>query len=987
MIVEPVAGSTGVLIPPKGYLERLREICDRHGILLIFDEVITGFGRLGAVVRRATKFGVDAGHDDARQGHHERGRSDGRRLRARARSTTRSSNGAPAGIELFHGYTYSGHPLAAAAGLATLELYRSEGLFERAASLESYWADAVHSLRGSAARHRPAQHRPRRRHRARAARRRAAARADLRLSSSASRRACWFDRPATRSRCRRRSSSSKQQIDQMFDTVRRRASRASPERDRAMESPSPRDRSTFGSSRSAQSRARRARRRARCRKPSRTDSTATAAQRTRDARLERGHVAAAGRRQHAGRSARSVDLSRTRADHAHARQPSRLRRRQVSNCTSCHLDEGRRPNAAPLIGVFARFPKFMDRSGAVVPIEDRINYCFTRSLAGSKLPPDSREMQDIVAYLAFISKGVPTGEHVRGEGCPKMPKLFGDSARGRKLFTDNCARCHGNDGAGMGPDPRAVGREVVQHRRVDGAHRTRGVVHSAQHAVRSSRVRSPISNRTTSPPTSRRCPAPTRRARKPIGPTAARPPTSRTTRKATKPSTRPKSSRADQPGRRHRRDPLGPSSTSSRYRSAHEPTRPISRRSHDRRRRRRGRRRAALQASGLRRSAASDGCARRARLRRRAGDPTKAPGAPTTAVGNARRSSSRQRAPVGEITGTTLTPLQDLAGNDHAVGSPLRPHPRRHPDDRPGEAHAAHSRSRRPPDVLHASPTSSDFPSVTRVHFIECSGNGRSAYRTPKPRHDAAAGRRDDRATANGPAFRCLSLLREVGREARGQVVPRRGRRCVPACAKHPGAEGDATTRSIVWAQNGEPLRPEQGFPIRLLLPGFEGNSNVKWLRRIKLGTEPFMTRWETSKYTDPLPGGKVRQFSFEMDAKSIITSPAFPERLSAPDGGRFAGSPGAVAVASRASTSARTAERPGRRRRCRSPATRQGTGALSATCGSWTGDESLLMSRAVDETGYVQPTLAQLQAAFADRAPTTTSTPFAAGASRATAR
>ncbi|MEP6492430.1 MAG: c-type cytochrome [bacterium] len=127
------------------------------------------------------------------------------------------------------------------------------------------------------------------------------------------------------------------------------------------------------------------------------------------------------------------------------------------NCTSCHLDEGRRPNAAPLVGAFARFPKFMDRSGAVVPIEDRVNYCFTRSLAGSKLPSDSREMQDIVAYLSFISKGVPNGEHVRGEGLLKMPNLTGDSARGGALFVDNCARCHGPSGAGMGPIPALWG--------------------------------------------------------------------------------------------------------------------------------------------------------------------------------------------------------------------------------------------------------------------------------------------------------------------------------------------------------------------------------------------------------------------------------------------------------------------------------------------------------------------------------------------------
>jgi thiosulfate dehydrogenase len=127
------------------------------------------------------------------------------------------------------------------------------------------------------------------------------------------------------------------------------------------------------------------------------------------------------------------------------------------NCTSCHLDEGRRENAAPLIGVAARFPKFLDRSAAVVPLEDRVNYCFTRSLAGSKLPPDSREMQDIVVYLSFISRGVPVGEHVHGEGMPKMPTLTGDSARGRTIFADNCARCHGTDGAGVGPVPALWG--------------------------------------------------------------------------------------------------------------------------------------------------------------------------------------------------------------------------------------------------------------------------------------------------------------------------------------------------------------------------------------------------------------------------------------------------------------------------------------------------------------------------------------------------
>jgi beta-alanine--pyruvate transaminase len=146
VIVEPVAGSTGVLIPPKGYLERLRAICDQHGILLIFDEVITGFGRLGSAFA-AEKFGVVPDMLTIAKGLTNAAVPMGA-VCLRGPIYRAVLEASAAGIEFFHGYTYSGHPLAAAAGLATLEIYRSEGLFERAASLESYWADAVHSLKG-----------------------------------------------------------------------------------------------------------------------------------------------------------------------------------------------------------------------------------------------------------------------------------------------------------------------------------------------------------------------------------------------------------------------------------------------------------------------------------------------------------------------------------------------------------------------------------------------------------------------------------------------------------------------------------------------------------------------------------------------------------------------------------------------------------------------------------------------------------------------
>ena len=144
VIVEPMAGSTGVLVPPKGYLERLRAICDTHGILLIFDEVITGFGRLGAA-SAAERFGVVPDIMTLAKGITNAAVPMGAAVVRKHIFETFMQG--PDGIELFHGYTYSGHPLACAAGLATLDLYRKDNLFARALSLESYWAEAAHKLR------------------------------------------------------------------------------------------------------------------------------------------------------------------------------------------------------------------------------------------------------------------------------------------------------------------------------------------------------------------------------------------------------------------------------------------------------------------------------------------------------------------------------------------------------------------------------------------------------------------------------------------------------------------------------------------------------------------------------------------------------------------------------------------------------------------------------------------------------------------------
>jgi len=145
VIVEPVAGSTGVLVPPKGYLKRLREICTKHGILLIFDEVITGFGRL------TTPFAFDYFDVEPDMVTTAKGLTNGvvpmGAVFVKQHVHDAFMDGPP-GIELFHGYTYSGHPLACAAGLASLDIFENDGVLEHAKGIAGYWEEAVHSLKG-----------------------------------------------------------------------------------------------------------------------------------------------------------------------------------------------------------------------------------------------------------------------------------------------------------------------------------------------------------------------------------------------------------------------------------------------------------------------------------------------------------------------------------------------------------------------------------------------------------------------------------------------------------------------------------------------------------------------------------------------------------------------------------------------------------------------------------------------------------------------
>ncbi|TDR32217.1 aspartate aminotransferase family protein [Hydromonas duriensis] len=148
VIVEPLAGSTGVLIPPKGYLKRLRELCDKHGLLLIFDEVITGFGRLGTPFA-AQYFGVTPDLMTVAKGLNNAAVPMGAVVCKNEIYDTVINSAPQAAIEFFHGYTYSAHPLAAASACAALDLYKEEKLFERAASLSQHFEDEIHRLKGA----------------------------------------------------------------------------------------------------------------------------------------------------------------------------------------------------------------------------------------------------------------------------------------------------------------------------------------------------------------------------------------------------------------------------------------------------------------------------------------------------------------------------------------------------------------------------------------------------------------------------------------------------------------------------------------------------------------------------------------------------------------------------------------------------------------------------------------------------------------------
>ena len=339
-------------------------------------------------------------------------------------------------------------------------------------------------------------------------------------------------------------------------------------------------------------------------------------------------------------------------------------------------------------------------------------------------------------------------------------------------------------------------------------------------------------------------------------------------------------------------------------------------------------------------------------------DPSTVPGGATTATSARSPFEVPGRTPAGILTGPAYSPIHEFTGtitpNDlvferHHGGVAIID-PKKHKL----LVHGLVDRS-----MVFTLDDLKRFPSVSRVHFIECSGNGRNGYRDPKPE---LTPQMIDGLTSNGEWTGVpLSLvLREVGVRKGATWFLAEGGDAAKLSRSIPieKAWDDAL---LVYAFNGESLRPANGYPVRLLLPGFEANTCVKWLRRIKLVDEPNMSRDETAKYTDPLPDGTARQFSFVMDAKSIITRPAAPSRIE-----RGWHEISGIAWTGRGKISRVDVSTDGgiqwTAAELQEPIFSKAHTRFRLMW-EWNGRAATLMSRAVDETGYVQPTLAEFEA------------------------
>ena len=332
-------------------------------------------------------------------------------------------------------------------------------------------------------------------------------------------------------------------------------------------------------------------------------------------------------------------------------------------------------------------------------------------------------------------------------------------------------------------------------------------------------------------------------------------------------------------------------------------------------------------------------------------DPTKHQGDGPSANGLRSPHAKLSRMPALNIV--SLTPLEQL----HGTLTPADLHFERHhagiPEVNP-EQHQLllHGMVEQP--LKFSLADLQRFPAVTRTCFIECSGN-LNTRATEKATVQMLCGL-TSQSEWTGVSLR--TLLNEAGLKSGASWCLAEGSDAAVMTRSIP-VEKLLDDAMVAYAQNGEPLRPAQGYPLRLLLPGWEGNTHIKWLRRLELSDSPFMTREETSKYTDPLKNDTARQFSVVMDARSVITSPSYPQLLE-PGWHEIRG----IAWSGRGSIRAVEVSVDGGKSwteaRLQGPVLPKAHTRFGLPW-RWDGSPAEIASRAIDETGYVQPTRAQL--------------------------
>jgi sulfane dehydrogenase subunit SoxC len=345
--------------------------------------------------------------------------------------------------------------------------------------------------------------------------------------------------------------------------------------------------------------------------------------------------------------------------------------------------------------------------------------------------------------------------------------------------------------------------------------------------------------------------------------------------------------------------------------------------------------------------------------------PEKAP-ASTTALGAGRRpygerspfeTSARLMRPSSTPgTGASRTPLQDTYG----IITPSSLHFERHHAGVPSIDPArhdllVHGLVERP--TVFTREDLRRLPSVSRIHFIECAGNsGRE--------HEGRPG--EDPQKSHG-LVSCSEwtgvplglLLEEVGLQAGASWVVAEGADASRLARSIPLAKAQDDVL-VAYGQNGEPLRPEQGYPLRLVVPGWEGNVNVKWLGRIQVLDQPAMTKDEAASYTDLMPDGKSRMFSFEMEAKSVITRPAGGQKLGGPGFHEITGLAWSGRGRIRSVEVSTDAGRTWSAGDLQEPILPKAFTRFRLPW-RWDGTETSLLSRCTDETGYLQPTREEL--------------------------